>query len=331
MWTPGAKAAAADARWSFPAILIRCRAGLSRGLATRSVEMKGGVGANLFVAMALRELGIELKGDLVIETVCDEEFGGVNGTIAARVKGYNADAAIVTEPTFLEICPAHRGGRTVQITLSSKGGILPEGKFPAGVIDPIRYFLQKVLDFAEQRKTGAPGNEFFAASQDPVPVSVIKLTTGPWGNSEPKTIPETGQIEMYWQAIPGETQEKIESEFHHWFDGLVKAAPDLFPVKPKVEFPIRWLPGSAISRQEPLISEFAECAHDALGKEPSIKGFEAPCDMYVFHQAFRTPAILWGPRGGNTHAADEYLEIDSVVATAKAELQFVCQWCGVAS
>ena len=296
-----------------------------------SNDMKGGVGANLFMAEALRELGIELKGDLMIETVSDEEFGGVNGTIAGRLKGYNGDAAIITEPTFLRICPAQRGGRTVHIGLSSTGGILPEGKFATGVIDAIRYFLVKMQEFSEQRKKKAPAHGFYADSVDPVPVSITKLTTGPWGTKEPITIPETCQIEMYWQIMPGETQREIEREFHEWFDGIVKAAPELFPVKPRVEFPIRWLPGSAIAPNESLIAEFAECATNALGEEPQVVGFEAPCDMYIFHQAFGTPAVLWGPRGGNTHAADEYLEIDSVVAAAKAQLQFVCQWCGVAS
>jgi acetylornithine deacetylase len=52
--------------------------------------------------------------------------------------------------------------------------------------------------------------------------------------------------------------------------------------------------------------------------------------MYVFHQAFGIPAVLWGARGGNTHAADEYLEIDTVVAAAKSLLLFVCRWCGAA-
>ena len=296
-----------------------------------SNDMKGGVGTNLFMAEALRELGIELKGDLIIESVSDEEFGGVNGTIAGRLKGYNGDAAIISEPSFLRICPAQRGGRTVHITLSSTGGVLPEGKFPTGVIDPIRYFLVKMQEFAEQRKKKAPVHEFYADSVDPVPVSITKLTTGPWGTGEPITIPETCQIEMYWQMMPGEKQRDIEREFHEWFEEIMKAAPELFPVKPRIEFPIRWLPGSAISRSEPLIAELAECASHVMGKEPLIQGIEAPCDMYVFHQAFGTPAVLWGPRGGNTHAADEYLEIDSVVAAAKAQLQFVCQWCGVAS
>ena len=50
--------------------------------------------------------------------------------------------------------------------------------------------------------------------------------------------------------------------------------------------------------------------------------------MFVFHQ-FGIPAVLWGPRGGNTHAADEYVELDSVVAATKVLLLFVCRWCGV--
>src|SRR5574337_1804375 len=82
-----------------------------------SNDMKGGVAANLFVVEALRELGVELRGALVFETVVDEEFGGVNGTLAGRLRGYNADAAVISEPSFLRICPAQRGGRTAHITL----------------------------------------------------------------------------------------------------------------------------------------------------------------------------------------------------------------------
>jgi acetylornithine deacetylase/succinyl-diaminopimelate desuccinylase-like protein len=57
-----------------------------------------------------------------------------------------------------------------------------------------------------------------------------------------------------------------------------------------------------------------------------LAGIEGPCDMFAFHE-FGIPAVLWGPRGGSTHAADEYVEIDSVVHAAKALLLFVCEWC----
>jgi acetylornithine deacetylase len=294
-----------------------------------SNDMKGGVGTNLFVVKALKDLDLKLRGDLVFETVADEEFGGVNGTLAGRLQGFNADAAIISEPSFLRICPAQRGGRTAHITLKSSGGVLTEGKFPTGVIDQLRHFLIKVEEFAVQRRKRARVHELYAHHTDPVPVSITKVFTSPWGTTEPITIPEQCRIEMYWQLMPGESQEEVEREFYVWLDGLVTATSELFPTRPQVEFPIRWMPGSSILKSEPLVAELSACASRTLGKEPPIVGIEGPCDMYVFHQGFGIPAVLWGARGGNTHAADEYLEIDSVVAAARTLLLFVCQWCGV--
>ena len=296
-----------------------------------SNDMKGGVGTNLFVVEALRELGIELAGDLVVETVVDEEFGGVNGTLAGRLAGFNAQAAIISEPSFLRICPAQRGGRTVHVKFNSAGGVLTEGKFPAGVVDQVSYFLTKVREFATQRRDQVTVNEYYKEAVDPVPVSITKIFTSPWGTTEPITIPETCLVEMYWQLMPGETQGNVEREFFSWFDKVLEAAPYLFPTRPQVEFPIRWLPGSFIPKHEALVQEFRDTTIRVLGKEPLLQGIEGPCDMYVFHQAFNTPAILWGARGGNTHAADEYLEIDTVVEAAQALLAFVCAWCGTAS
>ena len=294
-----------------------------------SNDMKGGVGTNLFVAEAVERLGIKLRGDLVFETVVDEEFGGVNGTLAGRLRGFNADAAIISEPSFLRICPAQRGGRTAHITLRAAGGVLTDGKFPAGVVDQLSHFLACVKKFAEQRRGKARAHEMYAHHSDPVPVSITKVFTSPWGTREPITTPEICKIEMYWQAMPGEVQHEIEREFFAWFDSMISAAPELFSVRPEIEFPIRWLPGSSILKSEPLVNELCECATHVLGHEPPIVGIEGPCDMYVFHQAFGTPAVLWGARGGNTHAADEYLEVDSAVAAAKTLLTFVSRWSGV--
>lgn len=289
-----------------------------------SNDMKGGIGTNLFVAEAIHELGIRLKGDLLLETVVDEEFGGVNGTLAGRLQGYNADAAIISEPSFLRVCPAQRGGRIAHITLSSgpNGGVLNEGQFPTGVLEPLRRFLNGIPEFARRRRQNAPVHPHYAHSADPVPVAVTKVHTGPWGTGEPTAVPDTCRIELYWQAMPGESQAAVEAQFFAWLD-------ELFPQRPAVEFPIRWLPGSAIDANEPLVTELSSCATPILGSPPPIAGIEGPCDMYMFHQGFHIPAVLWGARGGNTHAADEYLEIDSAVQAAKVLLAFVCQWCGV--
>jgi acetylornithine deacetylase len=294
-----------------------------------SNDMKAGIGTHLFVAESLDQLGLKLAGDLIIESVVDEEFGGVNGTLAGRLKGFNADAAVIAEPTFLKICPAQRGGRFVHITLNASGGILAEGHFPRGILDQLRFFLEGVEDFSSRRARQTKPHELYTQYADPVPVSITKIFTSPWGTTEPVTIPEICKIEMYWQLLPGEKRDQVDAEFFAWLNNLLQSRPDLFPTAPVLEFPVRWLPGSSISKSDPLVREFSSCAARALGQEPPVVGFEAPCDMYVFHQECGIPALLWGVRGGNTHAADEYVEIDSAVAAAKALLIFVCQWCGV--
>jgi len=295
-----------------------------------SNDMKSGVATNLFMAEAIRELDLPLAGDLVFETVVDEEFGGVNGTLAGRMAGYNGDAAIVSEPSFLRICAAQRGGRTVHITFfGGAGGVLTDGMMPAGVVDQLAYFLAAVPEFAAMRRVAAPGHPLYAACPDPVPVSITKIYTAPWGTREPVTIPDSCRVEMFWQAMPGETREQIDRQFHQWFDGVLEAAPKLYAVKPRVEFPIRWLPGSAISAGEPLVRELSAAAQAATGCVPPVAGIEGPCDMYVFHE-FGIPAVLWGARGGNTHGPDEYVELDTVSAAAKALLLFISRWCGAA-
>ena len=293
-------------------------------------DMKAGVGSNLFVVEAIARLGLKLGGDLVLETVVDEEFGGVNGTLAGRLAGFNADAAVISEPSFLRVCPAQRGGRTAHITLrSASGGVLTDGRFPSGVADALRHLLLSVQGFAARRRARAPVHEFYKHSPDPVPVSITKIFTGPWGTGEPITVPDVCRLEMYWQTMPGETQEEVEQEFSDWIEAAVEAAPHLFPAVPDVEFPIRWLPGSFISASEAVVTELASSAETVLGHPPAIAGIEGPCDLFMFQQGFGIPAVLWGARGGNTHAADEYLEIDSAVLAAKALLLFVCRWCGV--
>jgi acetylornithine deacetylase len=288
-----------------------------------SNDMKGGIGTNLFVLEALEDLDVRLAGDLVFESVIDEEFGGVNGTLAGRLMGFNGDAAVISEPSFLRVCPGQRGGRTAHITLTAPGGILTGGAMPPGTIEQLTHFLNEVQRFAAQRRGNAGAHILYHGHTDPVPVSITKIFTAPWGTREPITIPETCKVEMYWQLMPGEEQAEVEREFFAWLDSV-------FPVRPNVEFPIRWMPGSAISPSDPLVTELSAAARRAAGEAPPVAGIEGPCDMYVFHQAFGIPAVLWGARGGNTHAADEYLDIDSAVAAAKALLLFVCRWCGVA-
>jgi acetylornithine deacetylase len=144
-------------------------------------------------------------------------------------------------------------------------------------------------------------------------------------------VPDTAQVELYWQMMPGETQADVERQFFEWLRQVIAGAPTLFAIQPEVAFPIRWLPGSAISRDEPLVRQLSATASEILGAEPPIVGIEGPCDLFVFHQGFGIPAVIWGPSGGNTHAADEYVAIDSLLLATRTLLRFIIDWCGVST
>ena len=106
-------------------------------------DMKAGVETSSFVLEALDEMGLTLAGDLIVESVVDEEFGGSNGTLAGRLRGYTADAAIISEPSSLRICPAQRGGRTAHILLRARGGVLNQDKLGVGVVEQLGFFLSE--------------------------------------------------------------------------------------------------------------------------------------------------------------------------------------------
>lgn len=295
-----------------------------------SNDMKGGIAVILVAVEALKQEGVRLRGDLLVETVVDEEFGGVNGTLAARLHGHNADATIVCEPSYHAICPAQMGGRTVHLTLRSDGGgILSEGSRPARVTEQLHHVLGQVEEFARRRRAHAPVHALYAGSSDPAPVWVTKVSCGGWGTREPISMPATCRIELYWQAMPGEQQEDIDREFFRWFDETVSARPELFPVKPEIAFPIEWLPGSALDVRHELVAGLSETFRRVTGTEPQIRGIGGPCDLSVFHQAFSMPAVLFGPRGGNTHAPDEWVDLDSALTAVEVLARFVCRWCGV--
>jgi acetylornithine deacetylase len=298
-----------------------------------SCDMKAGIATSLFVVECLSELKLRLAGDLMFETVVDEEFGGSNGTLAGRLRGYNADAAIITEPSNLRICPAQRGGRTVHLKLRCPdAGVLDTTTgFASGILDQLTYVLSQIPHFAAQRNTNCRRHELYATQPDPVPVSVLKVHTSPWGWNEPLTVPASAMIEIYWQLMPGETQADVDAEFRAWLQSIVNKRRELFSIAPEVSFPLRWLPGSAISTEEPLVEELARCAESLTGSKPVIAGIEGPCDMFILHNEFKIPTVLWGPSGGKIHSADEYVELDSVLTAAKVLLFFAVQWCGLAN
>lgn len=69
----------------------------------------------------IQQAGIPLNGDVTVEAVPDEESSGI-GTLACCEKGYKADAAIIPEPTNMNVLVAMRGGLSGKITVFGRAG-----------------------------------------------------------------------------------------------------------------------------------------------------------------------------------------------------------------
>ncbi len=87
-------------------------------------DMKGGLAAIMAAGAAAKKRG--LRGDVIVTAVADEEYASI-GT-SSIVKKWHADAAIVTEPTELHICTAHKGFVWLDVETE---GVAAHGSRPA--------------------------------------------------------------------------------------------------------------------------------------------------------------------------------------------------------
>lgn len=290
-------------------------------------DMKGGVVAILGVMRTLQELNVTLKGDLIGETVVDEEFGGVNGTIAGRVRGDNGGAMVITEPSGLDIFNGGRGGRVAYITLSGAEGIIFEEGEPGHAVRQLAHFLKWVDVFRQRQRAKVPG--WKPGPEDPVPVWVTKINAGGWGMDVPITVPAEVKVELYWQFMTGQEQAQVEGDFFAWLEDMAADKPNDFTGTPQVEFPIRFMPASEIPVDDLIVQTLSRCAQEVTGQEPQVRPLPAPSDMYVVQRDFSTPCVHYGVRGGGAHAADEYLIVEDLVTVTKTLTLLALDWCGL--
>ena len=294
-----------------------------------SMDMKGGIAAAMMAVKAVRDAGIALAGDVVFETVVDEEHGGANGTLANRLAGYNADAAVIAEPSNLQLYPAQKGFRIVHLTLCGRSGMSFAGEDLPNPVEHVGSLIDCFKAFRERRRRSAPALAEYAQDPDPVPVFMNKLQAGEFSLNIPMQVPEACTLEIYWQTMPGETRAAIDREF---FDHLIRWIDEHPPLKQfhlEHRFSHRWMPAARTGGDEPIVRTARAAAGDVLGRPVTVVGSPFPCDMFVFEH-FGIPTVLFGPRGAYGHGSDEYVEIDSLVQTAQVLALTMVRFCGLA-
>jgi acetylornithine deacetylase len=291
-------------------------------------DMKAGLAASIMVVKALQDLGLHLRGDLMVESVVDEEFGGCNGTLAARLK-YNADLAVVPEPTNLVVCPAHHGGLMLRVTFHGKPGW---GFSPESPVDPtsaIARFIVILNAWAAKRAT-QPAPQIYA-DNPALPVLINQLKAG--DVSLPffaDRVPSEAWLSVWIEAYPGTTQDQIVEDLQAYYRQAQTTDPVLSKFEPEWR-PIRWLDGSAIPADHPGITTFAEVLASVQGTPATIQGAPFACDGHIFNLYSPTPMLLLGPTGGQPHSPDEFVNVDDYCRLVETFILGAIRWCGLSS
>jgi len=290
-----------------------------------SCDMKGGMAAFLMAAQCVRRLELELHGDLILESVVDEEFGGANGTLACRLRGYNADAAVVPEPNNMVISRAHRGGQ--QFRIYTSGTSIGMGFGESVLPDPVTALAHIVvgLEKLNAKFNARPKPEGFEG--DTFPLMPLLLRAGeqlPWGTGE--AIPETAWVE-FWLEIPaGVTKQELQDEISRMIESLARDVPTVGRVSWRMEERTRFLPGSTIPADSPIIQTLAKNFALAANQQPVFANAPFACDVFMFNLHSPTPCALLGPRGGNAHAQDEWVDVEDLITLTKVFALTIADW-----
>lgn len=288
-----------------------------------SVDMKGGLVCALFAAKAIRDAGVRLGGDLLLESVIGEEDGGV-GTLAACLRGYRADGAVVVEPTELKVAPAQAGALTFRIRIpgrSAHGCVREEGVSAVEKFVPIHAALLD-LEAARNRSVKDP---LYARYRLPFALSIGRVEAGNWSSSVPEALVAEGR---YGVAV-GEEPEEARRAFEGAVHAAAAADPWLRDHPPRVEWWGGQFDPASVPIDHPLPQTVGHAFADASGSPAVFEGMTYGSDMRLLIHVGGTPAVLFGPGDvRQAHSPDESVSLSDLRTTVRTLALTALRFCG---
>lgn len=276
-----------------------------------SYDMKGSIAAMLNAARKLKSEQEKLNGDLILAFVADEEYESI-GTIEF-LQNHHADAAIVTEPTGLDICIAHRGFAVFKITTSGKtahGGKHREGIDANRKMGKLLAELDGYASYLPQQKKHPLCGE---ASMH------IPLMQG--GKSLFIYANEC-VIHLERRTLPGDTKQTVMAELQEMIQKIALSDPAF---NASIDC-ILWRDPYEIDKEKAIVAEVQKAAKAACERPPVFMGHTWWEDAALFGKAGIETVII-GPKGGGIHEETEWVEIDSLVQLSRILSQTARQFC----
>lgn len=276
-----------------------------------SQDMKGGLAAMIAAARALEVSGVQLKGDLILAGVSDEECASI-GTIDL-LKHHHADAAIVTEPTNLELCLAHRG--FILYEVKTLGKAAHGSRFLEGV-DAIAHmgrFLYE-MDLLGQDLITRPPHPLVGPPS--LHASIIQ------GGSEVSTYPASCNLHIERRTNPGENEDQITAEFQAIIDRLMANDPvfnaELRPYQSRSPY--------EIDPNAEIVKVMKNVVQAYTGHAAVIAGASFWTDAALLEEA-GIPSVVFGSTGQGLHSAEEWVDLQSCLDLSNMLIHSAINFC----
>lgn len=276
-----------------------------------AADMKGGVAA--MCAAAWRAAQEPLDGEIVVALTADEEYESA-GTRAMLERGVRADAAIVGEPTRLEIMPAHRGFVWIEVELSGRAA--HGSRWDVGV-DAIRHagLLLSELDRVDAEEL--PRREHPLLGRASLHASTIA------GGIGMSTYPDRCVVRLERRTLPGERGEDVIAE-------IERACAAVRARRPSFVAEVRLLMTqgpSDVALDAPIVHALTDALR-ARDEPVRVAGMSAWTDAALLNAA-GIPAICFGPGDISlAHAAEEYIPLDEIDRAVSVLDVLARRWCG---
>jgi acetylornithine deacetylase/succinyl-diaminopimelate desuccinylase-like protein len=265
--------------------------------------MKGGVAAMIFAMEALKKSNISLQRGIMFTGVIDEEinFKGIHNLLSQN-SITNCTAAIVGEPTNLNICIAQKGALEYQVETFGKyahSGMAFKGE------NAILHMM-KIISGLEAYSQEASSIVHSLLQHPTVNVGTIHGGTGI------TFVPDRCRIEFDRQTLPGEDSQTIHRELHN----LIQKIASLNGFRAEL-LKLQEFDAWEIDQASPLVYMVKQAYHQALDKVAILEGFYAYSEADLLAK-FGIPSLILGPgRIDQAHSPDEYVSVNQVIKATR--------------
>ncbi len=289
------------------------------------LDMKAGLACMMMAMVALKRSGITLSGDLVFAALIDEEAKSLGTRAWLKSCKQLPDAAIVSEPTNMEICVGHRGLEWFEFTFQGKtvhGGRQKEG---INAIQKATKFINRLeSDLIPRIEKKNPHPIIGSPSMN---YGLIR------GGTQPSTVAGECILQMDRRWIPGESFQDVVREYQEIIDELSRE-------DPKFKADIKVMDISYMDEQyvheamdtdpnEHVVKTAEKAIEEVTGERAVIRSFTAWSDGGLINYYGKVPTIVLGPGELEyAHSAEEHIPVDSLVPAVKVFASIACEFCG---